>query len=267
MDQLGCPQEANHNASTKDNIDAGDFKKEDESAQDYFILPILSSYSSTVKRSTAKDAAQEKDANDAAEALRKEFAQETENLLLQAGAAKASSTNIVNTVNTPVSTASPYGGLSLSSDLTNPVLYQMDVKSAFLYDKIDEEVYVSQPPGFIDPKYPQKVYKLVKALYGLHQAPRACTPIETQKPLVKECMEAIDVDYIFKTPMIGFFNIMISEQILSGTPQQELSILCRSLILGHCKKQTIVATSTTDAEYVLPACKFCGQVCGFQIKC
>ncbi|GKB89510.1 putative ribonuclease H-like domain-containing protein [Tanacetum coccineum] len=49
----------------------------------------------------------------------------------------------------------------------------MDVKSAFLYGKIDEEVYVSQPPGFLDPKYPQKVYKVVKALYGLHQAPRA----------------------------------------------------------------------------------------------
>ncbi|GJR15232.1 putative ribonuclease H-like domain-containing protein [Tanacetum coccineum] len=53
------------------------------------------------------------------------------------------------------------------------VVYQMDVKSAFLYGKIDEEVYVSQPPGFLDPKYPQKVYKVVKALYGLHQAPRA----------------------------------------------------------------------------------------------
>ncbi|GJU80600.1 putative ribonuclease H-like domain-containing protein [Tanacetum coccineum] len=53
------------------------------------------------------------------------------------------------------------------------IVYQMDVKSAFLYGKIDEEVYVSQPPGFIDPKFPKKVYKVVKALYGLHQAPRA----------------------------------------------------------------------------------------------
>ncbi|GJS97637.1 putative ribonuclease H-like domain-containing protein [Tanacetum coccineum] len=53
------------------------------------------------------------------------------------------------------------------------IVYQMDVKSAFLYGKIDEEVYVSQPPGFLDPKYPQKVYKIVKALYGLHQAPKA----------------------------------------------------------------------------------------------
>nr|GEV77831.1 hypothetical protein [Tanacetum cinerariifolium] len=45
--------------------------------------------------------------------------------------------------------------------------------STFLYGKIDEEVYVSQPPGFIDPKFQNKVYKLVKDMYGLHQAPRA----------------------------------------------------------------------------------------------
>ncbi|GJT39330.1 putative ribonuclease H-like domain-containing protein [Tanacetum coccineum] len=53
------------------------------------------------------------------------------------------------------------------------IVYQMDVKSAFLYGTIDEEVYVSQPPGFVDPEHPTKVYKVVKALYGLHQAPRA----------------------------------------------------------------------------------------------
>ncbi|GJV00193.1 hypothetical protein Tco_1329463 [Tanacetum coccineum] len=129
----------------------GDSEKEDESAQDYFVLPIWSSYSSTIKRSTTKDAGevpnkhpdlktnekpvdkedqvfldelkrlkrQEKDANDAAEALRKEFAQETKNLLLQAGAAKASSTNILNTVSTPVSTASPSDGQSFFYP-TNP---------------------------------------------------------------------------------------------------------------------------------------------------
>ncbi|GKA22452.1 ribonuclease H-like domain-containing protein [Tanacetum coccineum] len=164
--------------STEDIIDAGDSEKEDESAQDYFVLPIWSSYSSTAKRSIAKDAGdapnkhpnlktngkpvdkedqvfldelerlkrQEKDANDAVEALRKEFAQETENLLIQARDAKASSTNIVNTFSTPVSTASPYDGLSFTD---------------------------MGMPSFIDPKYPQKVYKVVKALYGLHQAPRA----------------------------------------------------------------------------------------------
>ncbi|GJV30077.1 hypothetical protein Tco_1386525 [Tanacetum coccineum] len=143
-------QEANHNAGTEDIIDAG----EDESAQDCFVLPIWSSYSSTItpdlktdeKREGPREEEQafldelerlkrqEKEANEEAEALRKEFAQETENLVIQEGAAKASSTNIfstvstpakasstnlVNTVSIPVSTASPHEGLSLS-DPTNP---------------------------------------------------------------------------------------------------------------------------------------------------
>ncbi|GJZ55960.1 putative ribonuclease H-like domain-containing protein, partial [Tanacetum coccineum] len=51
--------------------------------------------------------------------------------------------------------------------------YQMDVKSAFLYKKIEEEVYVCQPSGFKDPNFPDRVYKVEKALYGIHQAPRA----------------------------------------------------------------------------------------------
>ncbi|GJT52030.1 putative ribonuclease H-like domain-containing protein [Tanacetum coccineum] len=139
------PKEANHSAGTQDNIDAENSEMEAESAQDYFVLPIWSSYTSTVKSSEAKNEgekpnksnekpvdqedqafleelerlkSQEKEANDAAEALRKEFAQDTEDLLLQAGAARASSTNTVNTASTPVSTASPSGGLSYT-DLTN----------------------------------------------------------------------------------------------------------------------------------------------------
>ncbi|GKA66340.1 putative ribonuclease H-like domain-containing protein [Tanacetum coccineum] len=53
------------------------------------------------------------------------------------------------------------------------LVYQMDVKSAFLYGTIKEEVYVTQLQGFKDLDHPDKVYKVVKALYGLHQAPRA----------------------------------------------------------------------------------------------
>ncbi|GJY54475.1 putative ribonuclease H-like domain-containing protein [Tanacetum coccineum] len=59
------------------------------------------------------------------------------------------------------------------ASFTDFVVYQMDVKSAFLYAKIEEEVYVCQPPGFEDQDFPDRVYKVEKALYGLHQASRA----------------------------------------------------------------------------------------------
>nr|GEY85535.1 putative ribonuclease H-like domain-containing protein [Tanacetum cinerariifolium] len=52
-------------------------------------------------------------------------------------------------------------------------VYQMDVKSAILYGTIDEEVYLMQPSGFQDLEFPHRVYKVEKAMYGLHQAPRA----------------------------------------------------------------------------------------------
>nr|GEX62751.1 ribonuclease H-like domain-containing protein [Tanacetum cinerariifolium] len=79
---------------------------------------------------------------------------------------------------------------------------KIDVKSAFLYGTIREEVYVCQPLGFEDIDYPDKVYKVIKALYGLHQAPRACltygisasTPIDTEKPLLTDPVgEDVDV--------------------------------------------------------------------------
>nr|GEW41354.1 copia protein [Tanacetum cinerariifolium] len=80
------------------------------------------------------------------------------------------------------------------------LVYQMDVKSAFLYVTIEKEVYVCQPPGFEDPKNPDKVYEVVKALYGLHQAPRAwslgksaSTPSDAEKPLLKDS-DGEDVD-------------------------------------------------------------------------
>nr|GEZ49342.1 hypothetical protein [Tanacetum cinerariifolium] len=61
-------------------------------------------------------------------------------------------------------------------------IYQMDVKTSFLYGPLKDEVYVNQPDGFVDPYHPDKVYRLKKALYRLKQAPRACigTPMATK---------------------------------------------------------------------------------------
>nr|GEY34567.1 putative ribonuclease H-like domain-containing protein [Tanacetum cinerariifolium] len=206
------------------------------------------------------------------------------------------------------------------------MVYQMDVKSAFLYGNIKEDVYVCQPPGFEDPDHPDKVYKVVKALYGLHQAPKAwyetlatyllenddiifgatnkdlcksfeklmkdklnigeltfflglqvkkkkdgifisqdkyvvevlrkfgltkgksaSTPIDTNKPLLKD-PDGEDVDVHAYKSMIGSLMYLTSS---------------RPDIMFACKKQTVVATSSTEAEYVA-ATSCCAQVLWIQ---
>nr|GEY30811.1 putative ribonuclease H-like domain-containing protein [Tanacetum cinerariifolium] len=125
------------------------------------------------------------------------------------------------------------------------MVYQMDVKSAFLYGTIEEKVYVCQPPRFEDLDYPDKVYKVVKALYGLHQALRAwyetlanyllengfqmgkidqtlfikkkkdgksaSTPIDTKKPLLKD-PDGGDVDVHTYVSMIGSLMYLTSSR-------------------------------------------------------
>nr|GEU39865.1 hypothetical protein [Tanacetum cinerariifolium] len=77
------------------------------------------------------------------------------------------------------------------------VVYQMDVKSAFLYGKVEKDVYVCQPLGFEDPKFPDRVYKT------------ASTPIETSKPLMKD-ENAKDVDVYLYRSMIGSLMYLAS---------------------------------------------------------
>nr|GFA28305.1 hypothetical protein [Tanacetum cinerariifolium] len=107
------------------------------------------------------------------------------------------------------------------------MVYLMDAKSAFLYGTIKEEVYICQPLGFEDSDHPDKVYKVVKALYGLHQAPRAwyetldtyllengksaSTPIDTEKPLLKD-PDGKDVDVHTYRSMIGSLMYLISSR-------------------------------------------------------
>nr|GEX88093.1 hypothetical protein [Tanacetum cinerariifolium] len=182
---------------------------------------------------------------------------------------------------------------------------------------IKEEVYVCQPLGFKDPDYPYKVYKVVKALYRLHLAPRACqvtyvakilrnfglidgksasTPIDTEKPLLKDpddIMFAICACVRFQVtpkashlhavkrifwylkgkpyfglwyPKDSLFNLVAYfDSDYAGASLDRKSIIggCQflgcKLISWKCKKKTVVATSSIEAEYVAAASR-CAQV-------
>nr|GEZ14320.1 retrotransposon protein, putative, unclassified [Tanacetum cinerariifolium] len=225
------------------------------------------------------------------------------------------------------------------------MVYQVDVKSAFLYGEIEEEVYVTQPKGFEDPYNPKHVYRVVKALYGLHQAPKVCqdkyvkdmlkkfdmesvrtatTPYEVPKHKSKDepddnvnvhlfqsmigslmYLTASRPDIMFAvsacsrhqvSPLTSHLNVVKKIfKYLKGQPNLSLwyprdspfqleaysdsdydeshgdrksttggcQFLGRRLISWQCKKQTVVATSSTEAEYVAAA-SCCGQVLWIQ---
>nr|GEV05765.1 KH domain-containing protein [Tanacetum cinerariifolium] len=185
------------------------------------------------------------------------------------------------------------------------IVFHMDVKSAFLYGKIKEEMYVYQPPRFEDLDFPDKVYKVIKALYGLHQAPRACqdkyiaeilkkfrfsevktasTPMETSKPLLKDedgqevspkvshlhavkkifrCLKGqpkLDFWYPKDSPFeLGAYT----DSDYAGSSLDRKSATGGCQFLGcrlaswQCKKQTVVANSIAEAEYVAASSYCC----------
>nr|GEU92022.1 retrovirus-related Pol polyprotein from transposon TNT 1-94 [Tanacetum cinerariifolium] len=120
------------------------------------------------------------------------------------------------------------------------IVYQMDVKSVFLYGKIEEDVYVYQPPGFEDPDFPDKVYKVKKALYDCKHSDGNFKP-----PLNDEDGQEVDV-HIYRS-MIGSLMYLTSLR---------LDIIF--LVCAYARNQTVVVNSTTEAEYVA-ASSCCGQ--------
>nr|GEV65410.1 uncharacterized mitochondrial protein AtMg00810-like [Tanacetum cinerariifolium] len=380
-------KETNNSAGTQDSFDAGTFEMEADHAQEYYALPLLSSYTSTVKSTKANNGdeklnedtdsktneksvdqedqaflevherlkRQEKEANDATKTIRKKFAQSTEDLLFQARAArvykkKKDERGVVvrnkarlvtkghkqeegidyDEVFAPVARIEAIGIFFAFASYMGFIVYQMDVKSGFLYGKIDKEVYVSQPLGFIDPKFPNKkedgifisqdkyVAEILKK-FDFLSVKTVSTLIETKKPLVKD-EEASDVDVHLYRSMIGSLMYLTSSRpdivyafyacfrflvtpktsqfqavkrifrYLKGQPKLGLwypresafnleaysdsdyaganldrksttggcQFLGRRLILWQCKKQTIIATSTTEVEYIAAA-SYCGK--------
>ncbi|GJT36578.1 putative ribonuclease H-like domain-containing protein [Tanacetum coccineum] len=148
---------------------------------------------------------------------------------------------------------------------------EIDVKSAFLYGKIEGEVYVYQPLGFKDPEFPDKVYKVEKTLYGLHQAPRACqetyvdeilkkfgfsivkiasTPIETLKTLLKDA-EAEDVD-------VHLYRSMIGSLMYLTTSRHDIMFVDSSFDL-EAYTDSDYAGASLDRKSTTGGCQFLGR--------
>nr|GEV11092.1 hypothetical protein [Tanacetum cinerariifolium] len=138
----------------------------------------------------------------------------------------------------------------------------IDVKSAFLYGTIEEEVYVFQPPGFEEPNHPDKVYKVVKELYGLHQAPRAWSMIGSLMYLTSLRPGIMFADSPFDLVAYSDSDYAGASLDRKSTTRGCQFLGCR-LISWQCKKQTVVATLSTEAEYVAAA-SCCAQVLWIQ---
>nr|GEV56177.1 hypothetical protein [Tanacetum cinerariifolium] len=289
------PQDTNGNSGTQDNVDAG----KDVSNQHYIVLPLWSSISSTYKSSEDKSVndkpkdgtgsktveesintedqayrdeldrlmSQQKEASDAVNALIKDFEQ---GCMDQRGVTQAGSTNSFNTVSNPVNAASTSETFSAGGP-SSPHPDAFIPANTLLHVK-----YVAEILKKFD-------FSFVKT---------ASTPTETQKPLVKDEVAA-DIDVHLYRSMIGsLMYLMVSrpdimfavcscyrfkvtpklshlqtvKRIFRKSTIRGCQFLGRRLISWQCKKQTIVATSTTEAEYVAAA-HCCGLVLGFRIRC
>nr|GEZ40964.1 putative ribonuclease H-like domain-containing protein [Tanacetum cinerariifolium] len=103
------------------------------------------------------------------------------------------------------------------------VVYLMDAKSAFLYGKIEKEVYVYQPPGFKVPDFPGRIYKVEKALYGLQQASRAWYETLSTYLLDNRFQRGmIDKTLFIKRDKIDILLVQVYVNIIFGSTRKEM---------------------------------------------
>nr|GEV72213.1 retrovirus-related Pol polyprotein from transposon TNT 1-94 [Tanacetum cinerariifolium] len=300
---VSARNQTNKNSGLQDTYGNADDKAEDDKPTDdtglKTVVEPINKEDQAYRDELDRIMSQEKEASAAAGAFIKEFEQRD---MDQSGATKVCSTNSFNNVINPINIVSTSGtfrrltsttwnlpllegpiikimrtaNLPTSSHRWNPkrqeeridydqvfasvarieairiflafasymgfIVYQMYFNSAFLYGIIEEEVYVSQTLGFIDAQFPNKVYKVKKALYGGHQAPRAC----------------IDA---YKIPDEFHGGDYFLLRTAASRPDIMFAVYACSRF--QSKKQTIVATSTTEAEYVAAANCY-GQVLWIQ---
>ncbi|GKB91177.1 putative ribonuclease H-like domain-containing protein [Tanacetum coccineum] len=298
------PQEANQNAGTKDNIDAGDSEIEAESAQDYFVLPIWSSYTSTVKSSKANNAGEEPTKHPDFQQVDKEDQIQKVWILVDLPYRKKAirtkwvyknkkderGVMVRNKARLVAQGHRQEEGIDYD-EVFAPVA-RIEAIRIFLAFASYMGFIIYQV--FIDPKYPKKVYKVVKALYGLHQALRAWyATLFTFLLKNRYRRGTIDKTLFIKKDKhdIILVQVYVDDIIFGSTKKSwcdEFEALMKSrfqmssmgeltfflglqvkqkedwrLISWQCKKQTIVATSTTKAKYVAAA-SCCGQVLWIQ---
>ncbi|GJT74517.1 retrovirus-related pol polyprotein from transposon TNT 1-94 [Tanacetum coccineum] len=160
----------------------------------------------------------------------------------------------------------------------NMVVYQMDVKTAFLNGNLREEVYVSQPDGFVDPDNPNHVYKLKKALYGLKQAPRAWYDMLSSIMISQDFSKgSVDPNMFIhregKESLLGLWYPKDSSIALTAFADADhagcqdtrrntsgsMQFLGDRLVSWSSKRQKRVVISSIEAEYIaLSGC--CAQV-------